>query len=246
MAKRFTDTEKWERPWFRKLPWMYRELWLYVCDKCDVAGIWYVDLEVAAFLIGSPLELEKSLGFFEKQITILEAGSKWLLKDFAPFQYGELTPNNNLHKSVMSRLSAIRVSAPQQALNSPSRGAQDKDKRKDGVEVGDGTEGVKFEMVWAKYPRREGRKEALKHFRESVKNPKDFLDLQNALENYIAQLRRDHTEPQFIKMGSTWFNNWRDYVNYAGPRLPSPTVPPIESRMSPEAREAYARLQKTT
>lgn len=71
-----------------------------------------------------------------------------------------------------------------------------------------------FESLWAKYPRREGRKEAEKHFKASIKEAKDWLDIQNAMDCYLTHLRANKTEPQFVKMGSTWFNNWRDWVNY--------------------------------
>lgn len=92
------------------------------------------------------------------------------------------------------------------------------------------TENSKFESVWARYPRREGRKEAERHFNASVKSTQDYLDIQNALDNYIRKLQRDHTEPQYVKMGSTWFNNWRDYVNYSGVDAIKPPPPPVKPR----------------
>jgi len=91
-----------------------------------------------------------------------------------------------------------------------------------------------FEIIWAKYPRREGKKAAEKHFKASVTTMKDWLDIQNALENYVRQIRINHTEIQYTKMGSTWFNNWADYVNFngtmelsAGFRQETPALPPL-------------------
>jgi hypothetical protein len=55
MAKRFTDSEKWNRPWFRKLPTKYKLLWLYILDHCDMSGVWYVDFELASMMIGEPV-----------------------------------------------------------------------------------------------------------------------------------------------------------------------------------------------
>lgn len=71
-----------------------------------------------------------------------------------------------------------------------------------------------FEILWAKYPRREGKKSAERHFNASVKTMKDWLDIQNALANYLDQIRINRTEMKFTKQGSTWFNNWQDNVNY--------------------------------
>ena len=104
MAKRFTDTEKWDRPWYRNLPHEYRELFNYILDKCDIAGLWYVDLDMASYVIGSQLDKDSALKYLNKQITIVNGGCTWFVHDFVCFQYGELNMNNNLHRSVYQRL----------------------------------------------------------------------------------------------------------------------------------------------
>lgn len=110
MSKRFTDTDKWDRPWFRGLPLQYRMLWLYVLDKCDVAGIWYVDLEVASFMIGVSLDIETAVDLFSKQIEELNGGSKWFVKDFVSYQYGTLSPASQPHRRVLEKLKAEGLS----------------------------------------------------------------------------------------------------------------------------------------
>jgi hypothetical protein len=47
MAKRFTDSEKWKKPFIKKLPMQYKLLWFYLLDDCNHAGVWQVDLEIA-------------------------------------------------------------------------------------------------------------------------------------------------------------------------------------------------------
>lgn len=69
----------------------------------------------------------------------------------------------------------------------------------------------KFEYVWAKYPNKDGRKLAERAFFSSVKTEKDLKDIMTALENY---LRTERVKKGFIKNGSTWFNNWRDWINF--------------------------------
>ena len=66
-----------------------------------------------------------------------------------------------------------------------------------------------FENVWVRYPNKDGRKAAHKYFMASVKTQKDFDDITRALTNYLASER---VKKGFVKNGSTWFNNWRDWV----------------------------------
>lgn len=70
-----------------------------------------------------------------------------------------------------------------------------------------------FEMLWDNYPNKDGKKEALRHFKSSVKTDQDWLDIQKALKNY---LQSERVSKNFIKNGSTWFNNWRDWVKTPG------------------------------
>lgn len=68
-----------------------------------------------------------------------------------------------------------------------------------------------FERFWASGPwRRLGKKQAERHWNSSVKTPQDLLDIQLARDNYRADLQMNRwKKPQH---GSTWFNNWRDWV----------------------------------
>lgn len=68
-----------------------------------------------------------------------------------------------------------------------------------------------FEDVWSLYPKRCGKKDALRHFKASVKNEDDFDNIRIALNNYLASERVFN---DYIQNGSTWFNNWRDWINY--------------------------------
>ena len=70
-----------------------------------------------------------------------------------------------------------------------------------------------FDAVWNKYPRRIGKKEALRHFNASVKTEEDYKNIQKALENYLHSDQVTKGEIQYIKHGSTWFNNWQDYID---------------------------------
>lgn len=73
-----------------------------------------------------------------------------------------------------------------------------------------------FEALWAQYPRRLGKKDALRHFKASVKTQADWEAIQRALVNYKAS---KEVQGGFVKHGSGWFNNWRDYENWQEPIL---------------------------
>ena len=55
------------------------------------------------------------------------------------------------------------------------------------------------------------RKDALRHFKASVRNEKDWTSINTALNNYLVHVAGK--DPQYIQVGSTWFNNWEDWVN---------------------------------
>lgn len=66
-----------------------------------------------------------------------------------------------------------------------------------------------FDFVWNQYPNRIGRKQALRHFEASVKTDDDYTDIKRALENYK---KSDKVARGFVQNGSTWFNNWQDWI----------------------------------
>lgn len=132
MAKRFTDTDKWERPWFRGLQNKYKIFWCYVLDKCDVAGIWYCDFELASFFIGEKFIREDAERVFTKQIEV--SGDRWRIKDFVEFQYGHIDERNKIFKNVQTRLDAFYEASQDGGYKGDIRGInapKDKDKDKD-------------------------------------------------------------------------------------------------------------------
>jgi len=70
-----------------------------------------------------------------------------------------------------------------------------------------------FNKIWEKYPNKDGKKSALAHFLVSVNSQKDWDDINIALRNYLGS---DRVKNGYIKNGSTWFNNWRDGINFKG------------------------------
>lgn len=66
-----------------------------------------------------------------------------------------------------------------------------------------------FEGIWQLYPKRSGKSNALRHFHSTVKEEADFERIQKALKNYLES---GNVKNGYIKNGSTWFNEWQDWV----------------------------------
>ena len=71
-----------------------------------------------------------------------------------------------------------------------------------------------FEGIWAMYPkaRKQGKSNAYKAFEKAVKNGESVENIRAGLTAAINHWKKTKTEPQFIPMGSTWFNQkrWMD------------------------------------
>ena len=130
MAKRMTDTDKWKKRFLKDLNYANKLLWLYMLDDCNHAGIWDIDLEVASIRIGLDVDID-DLKQFQDKIVIFDNNEKVFIPDFIDFQYGELNPNSNVHKSVIALLDKYNL----EGFVKGSQGVQstliDKDKDKD-------------------------------------------------------------------------------------------------------------------
>lgn len=102
MAKRFTASDKWEDPWFRKLPLKAKLFWLFLLDRCDIAGVWKSDYELASFSIGEMID-KSILAEFQGRVEPVNGDKLWIVR-FVEFQYGVLKEEVKLHKSVMNIL----------------------------------------------------------------------------------------------------------------------------------------------
>ena len=133
---------------------------------------------------------------------------KWFISKFIDFQYGTLNPENRTHKSVID---ILNKEGAYKGLTSPELGCKDKGTDKGLDKGGIVKGGYDFETLWSKYPNKDGRKAAERHFYASVKTNQDWADINKALTNYLSSGR---VQKNFIKNGSTWFNGWRDWVDF--------------------------------
>lgn len=83
---------------------------------------------------------------------------------------------------------------------------------------------AEFPPRWAKYPNKDGLKAALNHFAATVKTVADLAAFDRALENYRAHLAANPWKRP--KNGATFFNNWRDWIEWSEPPPPQPATAP--------------------
>ena len=69
-----------------------------------------------------------------------------------------------------------------------------------------------FEVIWKEYPRKQGKANALKSYKKARKKGTTYEEVLIGLENYVKYITIEKIQPQYIKQGSTWFNQecWND------------------------------------
>ena len=193
------------------LPSRFKLLYIYMFCECNHAGIWDVELDVAALRLELDFDEKEVLAQFGDSLRKIKDG-KWYLTDFVEFQYGTLNPENRAHKSVIEILKKYKI----KPLRSPLQGCKDKDKDKDmdKDKVLDKDKVKEYQARIGKlYNRRESTRwsakeiEALKKIEEieeedfillekyyttDIPNEKDYRrrDLQTLLNNWTGELDR--------------------------------------------------------
>jgi hypothetical protein len=152
MAKRFCDTEIWDKEWFMALPPKHKCLVRFLFDKCDVAGIWTPNWTLASTYIGEKCNLA-DLDPFIDHLKFLPGGKIFLL-DFIEFQYGKLSESSNPHLKAISILKknglyqgylrgTLRGTSGVLDMDKDKEEEEDKEKEKD-----KGERKTKFEIVF--------------------------------------------------------------------------------------------------
>lgn len=214
VAKRFTDTEKWDDPWFTELPDRLKLFWLYICDKADLAGVWKVHKGLAETYLGGKVDLDAALiAFTPKRIEVFNDGERWRIKRFIEFQYGNLHENSPMFKAV----SKCQALYPIDTLSIPYEYPTDTPlvRVKDMDEVRVKELMASFEVFWNAYPKKKAKKEALTAWKKIspdetlLKNMLDSIEIFKKSEDWIKQ------DGTFIPYPATWLNGarWKDEIS---------------------------------
>jgi hypothetical protein len=216
MAKRFTDTEKWKRTFFADLGYKGKLAWIYLLDNCDHRGVWNKNYSLMSFQVGFKVTNDDIKNWFEGKAFELE-NDKIFVPSFIDFQYPELNPNNNAHKSIIKLLEKL---GPIEDLKWSTSGPQVKVTVKDKVKVNKGGLGEKFkvsdfdlESIYQTFPRKEGKSKGLKFLTTDLKNDIEVEQCKQASQNYAKA--KQGVEIKFIKLFQTWVSEWRDWVEWS-------------------------------
>lgn len=130
MGKRFTDTEKFNDKWYRKLPILQKVIWEYLLAECNHAGILEkFDIELMSFKIGTEIT-EEDLKIFGNRIIFI-SDSVIFIPKFIKFQYGELNPQSKVHASVLKELEKYNIDTLSIGYGKGIDTLKDKNKDKD-------------------------------------------------------------------------------------------------------------------
>lgn len=229
MAKRFTDSNKYKKSFFRALQAPYKIFWDFLYHDCDHAGIWIVDFEAAQIYVGKDAKItrEEALRLFnqeELRIIEIDGGRKWFLPSFVEFQYGHLSEKNRAHINVISVLKKqgllsddlqIVVEAPSKVLTRTLQGPKEKEQEQEKEqeleqEKEKTREEFLFETARSIYP---GKKRGLlTEFENFKKKHKDWRSIIEMLRPAVmAQMdHREYLRESKAKFIPEWphFKTW--------------------------------------
>jgi len=130
--KRFTETTKWSDPWFRRLSTDAKLLWQWILDNCDSAGIIDIDIDLAAFQIGSQKVID-TLPELSDKIAKIPCG-KWHVLKFIEFQYGSLSEECKPHRPIFQSLQKHQIKGYSKGIDTLQEKEKEKEKDKKGVQ----------------------------------------------------------------------------------------------------------------
>lgn len=104
MAKRFTDTNKWDDDWFLELPPAMKCLWEYLRDNCDGGtGAMKVSFKKISGLIKAEISKQDVITYFADRVHWINHETIWI-PAFLKAQFKSLSPNNKAHINMAKKV----------------------------------------------------------------------------------------------------------------------------------------------
>lgn len=100
--KRFSETAKWDDPWFRALAAPHKLVFLYIVDRCNNAGFWEIDED--GLLFQTKLHRDSFKGAIPALARGMVSHDGWVwIRRFLRHQKNEaLNPSNPAHKQIIA------------------------------------------------------------------------------------------------------------------------------------------------
>lgn len=70
-----------------------------------------------------------------------------------------------------------------------------------------------FDLFYSRYPKKVGKQKGQRTFKAQIKTQNDLDQINTALENYIAHVKKSVTDVKYIKQFDTFMNSWRDWLD---------------------------------
>ena len=102
MAKRLSDTDKWNDDWYLSLSNDYRIIWQWLLDKCNHAGICRRSIQLLNMDCNTQVTEDQMIEIMDGRVIVLD--NKWFIPKFLCFQYNDLTSNRAVIVSAIKEL----------------------------------------------------------------------------------------------------------------------------------------------
>lgn len=230
MAKRFTDTTKWDDDWYLGLPPKIKCAWDYLCDNCDGCGVLKFSPSLVSFRIGDKVSKSELNEFLGDRIAWLSDDKLWVV-DFIAFQYKTLSVKNHAHRGIMAKIIKLAEGLP---LNDPQmtliRGWKESLETLKDIGLGNRiSKKLREESeesfltpkeivdqvseIYKDYPRKEGKQTGLNTAKANILSQNDISNLKIAVDQYRAFCKRKARKGEFVLMFSTFMNQWTDWLD---------------------------------
>lgn len=211
--RRFTDTLKWDDPWFRQLPGCHKLVFLYIVDRCNNAGFWEVDEDAICWHTKiEPKHLEGAWKGLDRGI---KGASGWVwVRRFLKHQKNEpLNALNPAHRQIIALISEQRerfkscpefqqfIGAYKGLLSPIGKGTGKGKKERESPE----RERI-AEEIYACYPRKVAKDVAIKAICGAIARGTSPIVLLERTKAFAAARNGDM---DFCPNPATWFNQER-------------------------------------